>query len=419
MYRASPEATREAETYLRATILAGLARSYADQLAESQQYFEALLAEMPHNTQIRHELANVYRWRGWTDRSLSQYAQILAVEPDFLAARIANTHTLLDAREYELAEYEMAWLEENYGEETAVQNLAHRWRLHNRSELQLDARFGESSGVTFGEDQYEVDTTWYSRPFANRYRALVRTHDAFAEFPEGESHRRRASAGVEYRYRRWQADAAVSVARSGGDSGLGVGVDYRFSDVLSLGGRVETESNATPLRGYRIGISSNLASVTARYAWHESTAIGATLSAQNLSDGNSVRSWLLLGEQRLLNRPRYKITLIADLYGSERERDDVAYFSPTSDFSWTSGLRVDWSVYRRFRFDVSQSLSAQVGQYNQAGYSAGGTWSAEYRLSVAMGERWYANIGALRLRRFFDGLAEYATFVVAGFSGRF
>ena len=206
-----------------------------------------MLSEMPHNTAVRQEIANLYRWRGWTDRSLEEFRRVLAVEPDFLTARIGAAHVLLDAREYDDFERELASLETTHGGDPAVRSLARRWQLHNLSEARVDARFGESSGTTFGEDQYDVAARWYSRPLENRYRILVLTHDAYAEFPEGATHRRRAGVGIEYRYARWRGIAELTAARSGGDAGINIGADYRYSDHLELAGRFETESMATPL----------------------------------------------------------------------------------------------------------------------------------------------------------------------------
>jgi biofilm PGA synthesis protein PgaA len=405
--------------YLRARILVGLSRAYADRLGDAQQYFESLTAEIPHNTQIRGELANVYRWRGWVDRSLEQYGQILAVEPNFVAARVGETHTLLDAHEYDDVERALEELESRHGKENAVRTLARRWENHNRNEIYVETRFGESSGTTFGDEQYEINASWYSRPFNNRYRALVRTHDAFAEFPEGDAHRKRAGLGVDYAYARWRATATVSADRSGGDAGIGLDARYRFSDQLTFGGRFETQSTDTPLRGYRVGVSSELLSVNTRYAPDEATSIGLTLSTQHLSDGNRARSLLLDGVRRILNRPSLKLAAIGEVYGSSRTRDDVAYFSPRHDSSWLAGFRTRWVTYRNHRLDFSQTLSLQAGRYDQAGYAAGGIWAADYRLSVALEQRWYVDMGARRQRGFYDGAGEYATWFIASLGGRF
>ena len=415
-----PERAGEGSSaHLRAAILVGLSRAYADQLGDAQQHFESMLSEMPHNTDVRQELASLYRWRGWTDRSLHEYRQVLAVDPDFLTARIGAAHALLDAREYDDVERELADLETRYVGEPAVRSLARRWELHNLSEARIDARFGKSSGATFGEDQYDVEARWYSRPFENRYRVLLLTHDSYAEFPEGNTHRRRAGVGVEYRYARWRAHAALTAARSGGDAGISMVADYRYSDHLELAGRLETESTATPLRGYRAGVSSVLASASARYAPDELTSVGITGSAQDLSDGNAVQSLFLNGATRIVNQPRYKVFVLADLYTSAREREDVAYFSPRHDFSWSGGARASWMTWRRYDLDLSQTLRLEAGQYNQASFSPGAIWAAEYSISLAIQQRWYTNLGMRRQRAHYDGAAEYATFVVAGLEGRF
>ena len=300
-----------------------------------------------------------------------------------------------------------------------VRSLARRWQHHNLSEARIEARFGKSSGATFGEDQYDIEARWYSRPFQNRYRVLAVTHDAYAEFPEGNTHRRRAGVGVGYRYGRWDALAVLTAARSGGDAGITIVGDYRYSDQLELAGHFETESTATPLRGYRAGVSSRLASASARYMPDESKSLGISGSVQELSDGNTVQSLYVHGATRMVNRPRYKIFLLADLYTSARERDDVAYFSPRHDFSWSGGMRADWMTWRRYDLDISQTLRLEAGQYNQASFPPGALWAAEYRVSLSVNQRLSSNLGIRRQRAHYDGNGEDAIFFVAGLEGHF
>jgi len=407
------------EVYLRAAIMAGLARAYADRLADSQDYLEQLLDKIPNNPDVRQELASVYRWRGWLDRSLSEYAQVLALEPDLMSARIGNAYAQLDNRDYTPVEQEVRALRENYGDERAVKNLSERWQAHNRHELTVDAEVGESSGATFGEDQYRLDAVWFSKPIARRYRALVNTHDAFAGFPEGDARRRRVGAGVEYRYRRWLASARLSAARSGGDLGFRGSFDYRVSDLFSFGGTLETESNATPLRGERVGVSSDLVGLNAVYARNESTAVRAALSYQDFSDGNAGSSIFLGAEQRLFSRPNYKLTMTAEVSLEDRARDDVAYFSPKSGFSWRAGLRNDWLMFRRYDFGLTHRITGTFGQYDQSGFSAGDIWSLDYEFRADINQRWSAHVGLSRRSNVYDGNREYASFLVAGFAARF
>jgi biofilm PGA synthesis protein PgaA len=407
------------DAHLRAATMVGLAYAYGDQLADSQEHFEQLLAKIPHNTDIRQELANVYRWRGWIDRSLSEYAQVLAVEPEFLSARVGNTHTQLDNRDYAPVEKELVALNAQHWQEPAVIDLNDRWLLRNQQELELNASFGESSGATFGEDQYEVDAVWFSKPFAQRYRATVQTHDAFAEFPEGDERRRRIEAGVEYGFRRWLVNTRLSADRDGGELGFRGSLDYRFNDVLDLGAVFEINSDATPLRGERVGVTGDLAGVKARYAKNESTAVQTALTYLDLSDGNSATSIFLGAEQRLINRPIYKMTLVGELFMEDRARDDVAYFSPLNSVSWTAGLRNDWTMYRRYDFALSHGLTGRAGQYNQSGFSTSTIWSVGYQFRAEINKRWETHVGFSRNSNVYDGAREYANFVVAGFRGRF
>ena len=407
------------DSHLRAATMVGLAYAYGDQLADTQEHFEQLLAKIPNNTDIRQELANVYRWRGWIDRSLSEYAQVLAVEPDFVSARVGNTHAQLDNRDYAPVEKELVTLNAQHGLEPAVIDLNDQWLLNNQQALELDASYGASSGPTFGEDQYEIDVVWFSKPLAQRYRVTIQTHDAFAEFPEGDGRRRRLEAGVEYGFRRWLVNTRLSANRNGGELGFRGSLDYRFSDVLDLGAVFEIKSDATPLRGERVGVTGNLAGVKARYTKNESTALQTALTYLDLSDGNSATSMFLGAEQRLVNRPNYKMTLVGELFVESRDREDVAYFSPLNSASWMTGLRNDWTMFRRYDFALSHVLTGQAGQYNQSGFSTSTIWSVGYQFRAEINKRWETQVGFSRNSNVYDGARELANFVLAGFRGRF
>ena len=411
--------TKGSSPYLRALILRGLASAYSDRLADSQQHFETLLVDLPHNTDARKELASVYRWRGWIDRSLAEYSQVLAVEPGLVSARIGKTYTMLDNRDYARAEQEILDLQSQYEFEPAVHLLAQRWQDHNRQEILIESNFGESSGDTFGQDQYELDAAWYSQPLAYRYRAFVTTHDAYAEFPEGSIRRRRAGAGVEYRHKRWLATAAVSADRDGGGAGIRSGISYRLNDFLDIGGRFETHSNSMPLRGERLGTSSDLVALEATYARHESTALRGSLAYQDISDGNTARSLYIGGEHRVVNHQDYKLTLLGELFAENRKLEDAAYYSPRHVFTWMIGLRNDWLMFRRYDFALSHSLTGYAGRYHQADFNAATNWNLEYRFRAEFNTRWNGYFGLRRSSNVYDGTRESATFFLAGLGGRF
>ena len=407
------------EHYLRAAIMFGLARAYFDQLDQSQEYFENLLSRIPHNTDIRHELANVYRWRGWLDRSLSEYGQVLAVEPELMAARVGQAHARLDNRDYATVERELQSLGEFYADEPMVKKLVDRWQLHNSQELVTDIQTGESSGSTFGNEQYNVDVSWYSKPLARRYRVIAFTHDAYADFTEGEEHRKRIGAGVELRHRRWLATARLSAPRDGGALGLRGAANYRFSDSWNFGALVETESDATPLRGQRVGVSSDLVGVSAAYARNESANVRAQLRYQDFSDENSGFSFLLLAQQKLFGGPRVRLVLNGEAGIDNHKLDNVSYFSPKRSQTLAAGLRLDWMMMRRYDFGLTHTLSGMTGRYDQSGFEADDIWSFSYRFQADLNDRLNMNIGISRRSNVYDGSREYATFVLGGVQWKF
>ncbi len=405
--------------YLRAAIMFGLAQAYFYELEDSQRHFERLLVKAPHNTDIRHELANVYRWRGWLDRSLSEYAQVLTVEPDLMSARVGNAHARLDYGDYATVERELHVLGEYYDDEPIVKNLLQRWRVHNRQEFVTNARFGNSSGPTFGNDQYTVDAAWYSKPLARNFRVLLFTHDAYADFPAGAVHRERAGAGLEYRRMRWLASARVSASRNGGEAGLRGTANYRLSDLWKFGAVVETQSNANPLRGQRSGVSSDLVAVNATWTHSESTDAAVQLGRQDYSDGNAGTQLLLRAQHRFINSPRFRLGASAEFYADEHDRDDVDYFSPLDSRGAYVGMRYDWLMTRRYDFALTHMLAGKLGRYDQSGFDVESTWLFDYEFQFELNNRFSGHVGFSRRRDVFDGGREYGTFVTGGIRWRF
>ena len=407
------------EHYLRAAIMFGLARAYFDQLDQSQEHFENLLSRIPHNTDIRHELANVYRWRGWLDRSLSEYAQVLAVEPELMAARVGHAHARLDNRDYATVERELQSLGEYYADEPMVKKLADRWQLHNSQELVTDIQIGESSGPTFGNEQYNVDVSWYSKPLARQYRVLAFTHDAYADFAEGKEYRKRIGAGVEFRNRRWLATARFSAPRADGVMGLRGAINYRFNDLWHFGVLAESVSDAMPLRGQRAGISSNLVGVSAVYTRNESANVRVQVRHQDFSDQNSGLSFLLLAQKKLYGGPRFRLALNGEAGIDNHERDNVSYFSPRRSQTLAAGLRFDWMMMRRYDFGLTHTLSGMTGRYDQSGFEADDIWSFSYLFQADLSDRLNTNIGISRRSNVYDGSREYATFLLGGVQWKF
>jgi len=403
---------------LHAEILVGVALAYADRLAEAQAQFERWLSEAPSNPDLRHELANVYRWRGWYDRSLFEYRQVLAVEPDLLEAQVGLAQTELDRSDFDAVASAVDNLNRDFGEEPAVARLTSQWALQNSSELRLDVTTNSSSGVTFGSDQHNVVLTWLSAPMENRYRAFASSREFFAEFPEGDSRRRRLAGGVRYQYGRWLASAEIS-GGNGGDVGARGSVDYRLSDYWLLSSAIEMDSDSVPLRGYRAGVESDLISVRARFAPNETLSVGFGAAFDELSDGNSRTQLSAEGRRRLINQSKLIVELIGEAFLGKRRTDEVPYFSPRHDAGALVGAELQWRALRAYEKRLTHVFRAELGSYDQAGYASSGIWRVAYMMPFELNQRFSTWLGVWRNRMHYDGADEYSTTISATVQFRF
>lgn len=408
------------EDRMRAELLAGIAEAYGDQLAAAQARFESLLESAPNNPDVRHELANVYRWRGWLDRSLFEYNQVLAVNEELLSARLGNAHAEMDAREYRAVESTLREVTELYPREPATEQLAERWRVHNERELDVTGSSGGSSGPTFGTDYYTVDARWFTRPKAYAFRGYVHAHDAFATYPEGDGRRKRIGFGAEYRGTRWTAAGELTAARDGGgEIGLHGDMQWRMSDRWALAGVLELDSDAVQLRAYRLGIESDLLAMTARYARDESASFDLGLRHEDYSDGNRLLGIFADGRYRIVNRPRSKLEITAEIATSAAERQNVPYYSPVHDASVLGGLSHEFRIYRRYERSLTQTVSVRAGRHDQSGFATGSIWSAGYELSLRLSNSLALGLGAERAGQFFDGEREHSTVASMTVNARF
>lgn len=407
------------ENWLRASLLAGMAEAYADQLDAAQARFESLLRAAPNNSELRHELANVYRWRGWVDRSLEQYRQVLATEDDYLGAEIGHVHAQIDARDYPAAAESVSEISMTYNREPAVQQLAKRWDIYNSSELSINASTGDSTGPISGSNNYMIDARWSSAPIAYRYRALITTHDAYAEFPEGESRRRRVGAGVEYIGQHFTVQGWVSGSRDDGDPGFGGNMEYRVGDFWSFGAGLQSNSDWIQPRAHRQGIETDFALVRARFAPSELASTSLRLEEARYSDENVLQNLILDGRFRFLNRPRSKLEATGELTVARAEISSAPYFSPRRNQYLIAGLTHEYRIFRRYERELKQVLRIGTGRHEQDGFDPGSIWSVRYRIDFKVSDRLALSIGAERLGQFFDGVREHTTTGTLSVTGRF
>lgn len=405
---------------MQAEITAGLSLAFADQLALSQARFEDLLSKAPHNTDLRHELATVYRRRGWTDRAAFEYQQVLSVEPELTAADVGYAHALLDRRHYELADRKISRLVDELPARQDVMRLRQRWDRHDEFKYHIDASHGDSSGVQFGSEQYRIDGYFFVKPLAYRWRPFIHTTDAFAEFPEGDSTRRRIGAGIEYRGTDWLGGLELNTDRnSGGELGVSGSLEWAASDYWSLAALWETQSDAVPLRGHRVGVDADRVGLRLGYRDSESRQVSISAEQLKLSDGNTRYHWLGQLSQRVVSRPVYKLDLNAEIYAAKGSAQSVVYYNPRRDSSVLVTAINEWRTYRRYGFAFTQQFIIGFGYHQQDSFGTGSIGSLQYLANFDVNEGLSLQFGVQRTRNVYDGEREYATFFTLAIGGSF
>jgi biofilm PGA synthesis protein PgaA len=409
------------ETRTRARIIASMGRAYADQLGEAQQMLDELLAEAPNNPSARYSLGNIYRYRGWEDRPLPEYSQVLTMDPKLLPARTSYAQAEIQRQEYPQAHSELRAVQPLHPGNKSVMDLNEQWLLYSSWQLLVDVRWGDSTGDTFGSDQHEVNAWLFTQPVKDNFRFYLRTFDNYAQFVDGNDSRRRAAVGTEYRKGVWTARGEVNWNRTeSGDVGFAGRVDYRINDKWSAGGALEIDSYATQLRADRVGIKSDIVTGDIRYARDERYIAGAGVGIQHYDDGNTQLALLGDSSLRFINGFKYKLDGLANFgITTNSDGDDTVYFAPERRAEANVGVQNIWQQYRRYDAALTHRLSALAGINNQEDYGSDGIWTLAYELEWSINESVDLVGGASRGRRYYDGDPEDQTFFNLQLNARF
>ena len=417
VYRNRPKnpVVREGQHKLDADMKAAYARAYGDNLAPAQFSFQKLLAIGPLNKELQLALAEIWRWRGWPELAEPKFAELIQAQSnisqsDLVQAKVNLAHTHLDLRDWKVAENEINPLAKEYPENSAVQELAYRWKLHNMCQLIMDANTTGASGGTFGSRQNMLNAHLYSQPLNDHYRAFVATSYNHSSFIEGAGTATFTGGGVEYTNRDWRITGSLSGV---GANASGVNVvttaEFRLDDYWSFGTGLELNSNQMPLRGLKGGTNADLAYANARYRWSDLDSVDFGTNLMAMDDGNHRQSLYAALNNRLMTEPHYKLNLHTRLDASKNNQQNVMYFNPQSDLEL--GVVADnvWMQWRRYDSSFSHRLQLGVGQYWQENYGSNGTWLMSYEQQIKWNNRFEFDYGVRRNQHPYDGVEEYFT----------
>ena len=397
-----------------------LARAYGDSLSFAQKEFEFMLHKAPFNNDIRHDLGLVYRWRGWSQKAYDTFIQVLHYDAEHLSSQLGKSASLFNMREYRIYEKEINNLYNKFPENKEAQRQYKLWQSHNKRHLISDITFGTSDGNELGSREFIIDTYLYSKPIHYNYRTYLHFNYASADFIEGNALEKRPGIGLEYRSKENIVTAEINKGLNHSeDIGVASKAIHHFNDYLSLTMAIDINSLQAPIRGRRAGIDANRYALGMNYRWHESQQAGAEIAYMDFDDGNNRLSLQGFAERRVINRPKYKMSLRLNTAASINDKDNVIYYSPSRDFSLAITSDNIWRLYRRYEREFNHRLKLSTGLYNQEDFGTSGTWSVQYEHIWKINRDLEILYGVGRSRSVFDGEAEFGNALYGRIDWRF
>jgi len=371
---------------LAAEIQRGWLLLFEDRTAAGQAHFEALFDRYPGDSRVREGRATAYLWEGRSRRGLESVEELLArttldvPRVDNPSARIARAGAFSALGDLAEARRQADDLVALYPENAHAQRLRRDIDTQLAPEVRLEGRY-DTSDRGLGESWSQLEM---STPLGTRARLAAGgwgSHSEDDRYSQGDV--RDAYLGLSLRPDHWLSlSAEVMWDVSGEDLGRGPGGSARMALLpddrwrVDLGYALDAWRDL-PLRARAEGI------VADTYDAGVSYTVGARGDARlggghsELSDGNQ-RTWGLAAAHLLARQgPFYRATFGAEAYASANSRSDVAYFSPSSDRSFSLSHRSEWVVANAPGHRHSFSLLANAGFYDQEGFDAGlvgGVW---------------------------------------------
>ena len=415
----SPDLRSENDDYAGALVLAALARTYTDRLAEAQRRLTAILNTAPADADARLALAETEALRGWPRRGAATAMSVLQFRPDASGPWSKSFYDELQigagAAAYEALGSMTADLP---ADDAALLRAERDWQTHDTAEISIDGQIGRSYGGRPGVIDSTVEEYGYSPPIASDYRVYVHLNQGEGTPAQGDTYRHAVGAGVEYHTADWLATAELLEIDRAGPSPQ-FSLEATPNDYWKFGGSYSLRTLDVPIAAGSVGVQADRAALNLDYRASDLRVTGAILQHEEFSDGNSRFEALWFWRERWISGPVYKLDTRLDLDTSTNSLGaNVNYFNPKHDFTGSVTLQNQWLQFRRYDCALTHQLEIGAGDYVQQGYDAGLVAFARYQLSYEVNDRIILKAGVGRTIRPYDGDRERLDAVTFGFLGR-
>lgn len=393
--------------YLNLAVTEIQARLYRDQLADGWQKISALRRMAPGNDWLLQVSGDMAQARGWPRTALREYQLASLQNPENLGALAGKVQSLLQLHRSDEAGEILARLQGTSPLSREALALSRDLAIYARTQLWSDFVFSHSNGPEQTGDGILATAELLSIPLANHLRLVGLLRYNWVEIPEGEERLTRYGGGLRYQYGNWALDGDLNYTEAT-RSELGGRLKAVWSpdDFWHLSLEGDRFSEATPLRAVHYDIRGDRLKSDLAYRWDESRKLSFSLSRVDFTDDNERYESGLQFRQRLLDRGKFDVDGLIDLYGSKNSRKNAPYFNPESDFSSQLGLDLEHVITDRYDRSWTQQAAASIGYYQQEGYDGDWIGHLKYLQKIGLYPDFEGRCGVEVGRRVYDGDPE-------------
>ncbi len=409
--------------WLEAQLLAAQARRYGDVPGEAWRRIEPLARVTPASPEVRVEAGEAAAARGWVRRGHEDILIAHSLSPENPWIQLALADSEFRRRRWNASQACTDRVEATLPGNARLEYRNAELDAYRMPELRMDIRprvADEGSDEGSG-DGISASLRLLSPPLHERWRMLGAAERETGNPSGTPLARNRYGAGLEGR---WPDVTLELVAWSNtgelSHGGFDARVQWWPDDHWSLDASVQAFTSDTPLRAIEAGIRADKASVGVAYAWHESLVASVSAAVVDFTDGNRRVQGTADIALAVVDKPHLDVALRPSFYASRNSLgDQVPYFNPRRDASFTLGADATHMLWRRYERSLSQTLSASAGGYWQDGFGTAGVGHVTYMQTYQHAPRTAWDYGLSWSHRVYDGDAERALAAFVTLNTRF
>jgi len=368
--------------------------AFNSNLNKAQLSLENQLTKAPANTDLRNDLATVYRYRGWPEAADYELSLIQQTEPNLLSARVNQALVMHDLRDYQSMESSVSELARQYPHQTAVKELNQEWLRHNAIAFRSELVFEEGDNALFSGNE----TTWTNQvltaPLQYRYRLIAQSEyreGKFADktralilgdYPAIASSVHFQSLGLEYRWLKNEGAVSVSnIISNESQQGFHLFQKHQYNDYVQFGYDYKVNGPEVPLAADYRGVTLDSLALFFNFRFHEGRTLDfqlkkAAFSASDLMFDDALRPIQIKENDRyeanirhfhrIYQNAHHIVSLSESLsWMDNQETDSTLYYSPDQLLGFRIGLHYDGVIHRHYHQVFKQHLSLSLGPVSQ------------------------------------------------------